>query len=218
MIGVEAEQPMDSGDGNERAGRSGRYPGSAAEPAPPPFSNSPIDVGQLPDYRRVSLQRVAPAFLPHALVNSTGFWLLLALASAILPRLPVFPFQLGAWLPLAFVFAAVWFSLLAWLDARRRGWALREHDLIYRQGVIWQRTVILPFSRIQHVETLSGPLERLFGLMRVKCFTAGGMSADLSVDGLSADDARRVRQYLLAQIRDDAAERADETAVDDERG
>ena len=68
---------------------------------------------------------------------------------------------------------------------------------------MWRRTIILPFARIQHVETASGPVERLFGLMRVKCFTAGGSSADLAMLGLDAEQARRVRQYLLEQIRED---------------
>ncbi|MFW5927042.1 MAG: PH domain-containing protein, partial [Wenzhouxiangella sp.] len=66
--------------------------------------------------------------------------------------------------------------------------------------VVWRKTVIVPFARIQHVEAVHGPLERYLGLMRLKCFTAGGMSADLTVKGLDRNDARRVRQYLLEQI------------------
>ncbi|TVS09872.1 MAG: hypothetical protein EA419_12095, partial [Wenzhouxiangella sp.] len=123
-------------------------------------------------------------------------------ASLVGPRLPFVEIALPGWLPVVPAVAMAWFGLIAFLDARRRGWALREHDLIYRSGLIWQRTAILPFCRIQHVETASGPLERLFGLMRVRCFTAGGMAADLSVEGLDQVSARRVRQHLLEQIRD----------------
>ena len=41
--------------------------------------------------------------------------------------------------------------------------------------------------------------------MRLRCYTAGSAMSDLTVHGLTADDAEKVRQYLLEQIRDDAA-------------
>ncbi|TVQ27334.1 MAG: hypothetical protein EA370_18030 [Wenzhouxiangella sp.] len=167
------------------------------------FSNREVDPGELPDYRDVALQPVVAAYLPHALLTTGGFWAVVVTVALVAPRLPFIGLDLGWW-PALMLVPAVWFTVLTWLDVRRRGWALREHDLIYRSGVIWRKTVIVPFARIQHVETASGPLERWFGLMRVKCFTAGGMMADLSVEGLDESLAQRVRQFLLEQIRDDA--------------
>jgi uncharacterized protein len=166
------------------------------------FSNQPIL--ELPDYRDVELRAVVPAYLPYKLTVTGGFWSILLLAAVIGPRLPFFPFDLGWWLPAIILVPGLWLTVLSWLDARKRGWAVREHDLIYRSGVIWRKTVIVPFARIQHVETSSGPIERAFDLMRVKCFTAGGMMTDLSVEGLDQASANQVRQYLLEQIRDDA--------------
>jgi len=182
---------------------------SQAQQAERVFSNEVIDPAGLPDFRRAALERVSPRFGPYAMISSAIFWLVLLAAALAVPRLPMVEFELPSWLPLLPALALLWFAAVAGLDARRRRWALREHDLIYRSGLIWQRTAILPFARIQHVETASGPLERLFGLMRVKCFTAGGLAADLTVEGLERDDARRVRQYLLEQIRDDETETAD---------
>lgn len=169
----------------------------------PEFSNDVVDPTSLPDFQRAPLQPVSERFAPYAMLTSAIFWLVLALAAMSIPRLPMVEFEVPIWVVLAPVLALLWFSAVAGLDARRRRWALREHDLIYRSGLIWQRTAILPFARIQHVETASGPIERMFGLMRVKCFTAGGMSADLTVEGLQRDAARRVRQYLLEQISEE---------------
>lgn len=179
---------------------------SHAAPVTAPFSNAPVDAEQLPDFRRVELSRVSPHFAPYAVLSAAFFWLFLIAAAIIVPRLPMIDLELPRWLFAVPGLALLWFCAVAGLDARRRRWALREHDLIYRSGLIWQRTAILPFARIQHVETASGPLERLFGLMRVKCFTAGGVAADLTVEGLERDAARRVRQYLLEQIRDDESQ------------
>jgi membrane protein YdbS with pleckstrin-like domain len=163
--------------------------------------NTQIASHQLPDYREVVLEPVAPRYLPYAVMVNAAFWLLVLVGVLVWPRLPLDLFDVPAWaaaLPATLLGVSVLWSVL---DARRRRWAVREHDLLYHSGVLWRKTVILPFARIQHVETASGPLERRFDLMRVKCFTAGGMTTDLTVVGLRSDDARRVRQYLLEQIR-----------------
>jgi uncharacterized protein len=170
------------------------------------FSNGPVPVDGLPDYRRVDLNPVARNYYAYSLAVTGAFWLIMLVAVAWVPRLPFIPFDPGPWSVFVMSAATIWFCVIAWIDARRRGWVVREHDLIYRYGVIWQKTVIVPFARIQHVETASGPIERLFGLLRVKCFTAGGMMADLSVEGLDVRSARRVRQYLLEQIREDESD------------
>ncbi len=169
------------------------------------FSNRQVAPAELPDFRRVELHKVADAFIPYSVLAQVLFWMILMLVAVAFRFVPVSPFAPDWWMVAVFGLAAIWFGGMAWLDARRRGWALREHDLIYRQGIIWRRTVIVPFARIQHVETSSGPLERAFGLMRVKCFTAGGAMSDLSVVGLDGDSARKVRQHLLEQIRDTSA-------------
>ena len=179
------------------------------------FSNRPVDTGELPDFQRVELHRVAPAFVPYAVISQILFWAIMVLIAVALRVVPFSPFAPAWWMVGLAGLAATWSGILAWLDARRRGWALREHDLIYRQGIIWRRTVIVPFARIQHVESSSGPLERAFGLMRVKCFTAGGAMSDLSVVGLDGESARKVRQHLLEQIRDTGDTDADRGGVGD---
>ena len=57
----------------------------------------------------------------------------------------------------AAVLTLAWPSL-AW---RAFGYELREHDLLVVQGVWFRHSVSIPLSRIQHVDTRQGPLERL---------------------------------------------------------
>jgi len=169
-----------------------------------PFSNEQVELSTLPDFQRVEMTPVPATFLPWALISQSAFWLIFALGTVIVPRLPFVPMAPSWWLTLAVV--GMWgiVAVLTVFDARARGWALREQDLIYRYGVIWRKTVIVPFARIQHVEAVHGPLERRLDLMRLKCFTAGGQTADLTVKGLDRASARRVRQYLLEQIGESA--------------
>lgn len=172
------------------------------------FTNRAVAAQALPDFRDAPLEPVAPAYRPYAVIAAGLGWLapagagLVAWFGAHGGLLPgaVAVVALGA---LVLMTALGLFAMvLAALDASRRRWALREHDLVYRSGVLWHRSVIVPFARIQHVETVSGPLERRFGLTRLKCYTAGGAGGDLTVAGLHRETARRLRQYLLERIRD----------------
>lgn len=86
------------------------------------------------------------------------------------------------------------------VEAGRRAYAIREHDVLYVSGLFTRRITVLPICRIQHVETVSGPLERLFGLERLVCYTAGGPSADLVLAGLRQETAKRIRGWLIRHI------------------
>jgi membrane protein YdbS with pleckstrin-like domain len=179
------------------------------------FSNTPVDLDRLPDYRDTSLQPVVAAYVRYKVATTLVFWLIVLLAVSVSIHLPFVTIAPGLWPVLIVLAMTLWMVVLTRSDARRRGWALREHDLIYQSGVIWRRTVVLPFARIQHVETSSGPLERWFDLTRLKCFTAGGAASDLTVEGLDQTTAAQVRQYLLEQIREDDQSES-EPAVTDE--
>ncbi|UTW54570.1 PH domain-containing protein [Kordiimonas sp. SCSIO 12610] len=85
------------------------------------------------------------------------------------------------------------------LDAKHRGYAIREQDILYKSGVIWRTVVAVPFNRLQHAELHRGPLERLFNLSSLRLFTAGGLKADMTIPALPETDAIRVREYVLSR-------------------
>lgn len=177
-------------------------------PAPEAFTNAPIRADALPDHRVVEFERVAQRFRPYRLISTLITWTLLLLVPVAMQLLgdspgPLVPFVAGALVTLGGLVA-----IHRWVEAGFRGWALREHDLIARQGVLWHSVTVLPIARIQHVETTSGPLERAFDLARLKLYTAGGVTADLVVIGLQARTADRLRTHLAEEIRrrDAAAE------------
>ncbi len=91
-----------------------------------------------------------------------------------------------------FVMAVLWPAL----EYRYFRYAVREHDLLVQAGVVFRRWTAIPHSRIQHVDTRQGPLERVLGLARLQLFTAAGVSADGSIPGLDAEDAERLRDEL----------------------
>lgn len=158
---------------------------------------APVDLFQLPPPRALGSNPVADSLAPYRVLTLTIRWLalLFVIFAALMGEADIAP-----WIPAAVAGAALPHLLLSWLEARRRCWGLREHDLTYTSGLLVRRTTLMPLSRIQHVETLNGPLERAFDLERLVCYTAGGLSADLVLAGLHTDDAGRLREYLLDYV------------------
>ncbi len=165
------------------------------------FDNAQLPSGTLPDYRAVAFEGVSERLRPYALVSTLLNSLLLLLVPVALHFFGDAPGSLPTVLAIALVGFAPLVAIHRWVDAGFRGWALREHDLIARQGVLWRAVTVLPIARIQHVETSSGPLERAFGLARLRLYTAGGVTADLVVIGLPAGTADRLREHLVEEIR-----------------
>ncbi|MDQ2069221.1 PH domain-containing protein [Natronospira bacteriovora] len=165
------------------------------------FQNEPVDPAALPDFSEVELHSVEAAFRTYQMLSNLLWGLLIGVGVSLAFWLfwGFRAMEWGQWLGLIILIGLQFHAVL---DPRYRGWALRDHDLIAREGVIWRGTVVLPIARIQHVETASGPLERLFGLMRLQCYSAGGMTADVVVHGLKPETALRIRSHLLQHIGD----------------
>lgn len=84
--------------------------------------------------------------------------------------------------------------------ARVRAWSFEvgENEVRIRRGVLWRTESVVLHSRIQHVDTRRGPLERAFGLASVVLFTAGSVGASISIPGLLPSEAESLRDHLAA--------------------
>jgi membrane protein YdbS with pleckstrin-like domain len=93
---------------------------------------------------------------------------------------------------------------------RYRSWQyeVRDDAIYLERGVLTRVRTVVPFVRIQHVDSSRGPVERLVGLGRVVVYTAGSRGADVTVPGLtptSADDLReRLKRLAIRAEGDDA--------------
>jgi uncharacterized protein len=86
-------------------------------------------------------------------------------------------------------------AVLPLVRYRRWRYALRSDALWIRHGVLWVTVSVIPFSRLQFVDTRQGPLDRLFGLSQLVVHTAAlGTSGRLP--GLDAAEAERLRERL----------------------
>jgi uncharacterized protein len=97
--------------------------------------------------------------------------------------------------------AAVLVGVTADIVAERRvrawSYAERADDLIVKRGVMFRRTSVIPYGRMQYVEVTAGPFERAFGLATVQMHTAAAAS-DARIPGLAAAEAARLRDQLTS--------------------
>jgi membrane protein YdbS with pleckstrin-like domain len=105
--------------------------------------------------------------------------------------------QLPLWSP-AVVFIAVAVLGIAISSLRYRIWRfeVRDDALYLRRGVFTQVRTVVPFVRIQHVDTRRSPVERSTGLASTVVYTAGSRGADVSVPGLAREQANELRERL----------------------
>jgi uncharacterized protein len=83
---------------------------------------------------------------------------------------------------------------------RYRHWSYRVGpvDVRLRRGWLWRTSSVVLHSRIQHVDTRQGPIERMLGLATVMMFTAGSVGARVDIPGLAEADAEALRDRLVS--------------------
>lgn len=108
-------------------------------------------------------------------------------------------FTVGPWLgPALGLFALVWGVGLA--GARYHAWRyiVREDSLFLSRGVITRVRTVVPYVRLQHVDVSRGPIERSLGLATVVVYTAGSRGADVTIPGLTPEEADALQSRLKA--------------------
>jgi len=146
---------------------------------------------------RVRALWVAQSALAAALVGGGSFAL-----NRVLDVVPAFvPVGVGAAILLVG-------GTLAVLRYRAWGYEVRDDGIYLERGVVTQVRTVVPFVRIQHVDSSRGPVERLAGLATTVVYTAGSRGADVTVPGLTpvrADDLReRLKRLAIRSEGEDA--------------
>lgn len=145
--------------------------------------------------RRVSTLVGALAWLPFGAIPTV-------IGSAFVSGWPA-RIALGlACLALAALLGA-WHGRARW---SRTAWRLDDRGLQVRRGLVWRSEVLVPRTRVQHLDLERGPIERRHGLATLVVHTAGTRLYALRQSGFLDADAVALRDALLpeADRHDDA--------------
>lgn len=81
-----------------------------------------------------------------------------------------------------------------------KGFAIREHDITYRSGIIFPKTVTIPFCKVQQVSVRQTPVTRMFGLYAVDIVNGAQFLAETTIPGLTKEKADRIKALLIERI------------------
>ncbi|HKP08849.1 MAG TPA: PH domain-containing protein [Microbacterium sp.] len=138
--------------------------------------------------------QISPKYVTVQLI-STGSFLVIVIAATLV--LTLLMHQLWAWIP-----GGIMTVILAWTlailprQARAIGYQLRDDDLVFRRGILWQRFVAVPYGRMQLIDITHGPLDRGFGIAQLKFVTAAAATG-VVIPGLAQTTAETLRDHLV---------------------
>lgn len=182
------------------------------------FTNQTIDIDSLPKYQEVTLQPIHPKYWNVMVINILIFIVLLLIAfigvSIAAPeKLPMLFYVLTPLFIIIFGGFLFWINRIAF---KKRGYAIREKDFIYRSGVLATTTTIVPFNRIQHIAVNEGVFSRMYGLAALEIYTAGGSSSDLTISGIEKEKAISIKEFLMNNVNLSSSTKEEETTTNTE--
>jgi len=101
------------------------------------------------------------------------------------------------------VLGAAWGAWLGYRSWAATSWRLDARGLQVRRGRLFQREILVPRSRVQHLDLERGPIERRRGLATIVVHTAGSRLQALRQSGLAEQDAVALRDALVPEAESD---------------
>ena len=166
------------------------------------FTNDTINTKQLPRFEEVQLTALHPNYWRVLVINNLVVYSIIAIALVFLwinidNTENINPYWVfGVFLLIVNV--SFFFNRISF---KKKAFAFRNHDVIYRSGLIATNTMVIPYNRVQHVALHEGFISRYFGLAKVEIFTAGGSSSDVEIPGIAKEEAENIKQLLMGKIQ-----------------
>lgn len=131
-------------------------------------------------------------------------WAMIALAALLIDRTVLKDQPFGGILPIAVVVAGAAVVLLVpQRKYRRLSYRLTDRLLQVVRGWMFHTDTIVPLVRVQHLDVVRGPIDKMFGIASLVVHTAGTHNSIVTVPGLAPDRAAEMRDIIRDQVRTD---------------
>jgi membrane protein YdbS with pleckstrin-like domain len=147
-----------------------------------------------------------PEAATTAMFGGAGFGLLLGAGACFFIGWPLMTAQgmldWSWWQGLAAMFV-LWLligaagAFIAYRRWKATAWKLDDTGLHLRRGRLFRKEVLVPRSRVQHLDIERGPIERRYGVATLVVHTAGTRQHALRLAGLEDADAVALRDALV---------------------
>jgi membrane protein YdbS with pleckstrin-like domain len=162
-----------------------------------------VDVGGTIAGDDAPLLPVEPGYRNVLRVRSLILWGTLTVGALFFDRL-IFD---GAtlWVPPLLFAALGLFAVLVLPERtyRRLRYRLTGRLLQVLRGWLVHSDTVVPLVRVQHLDVVRGPLEKMFGTATLVVHTAGTLNSTVTVPGLAPDRAAEIRDVIREHVRTD---------------
>jgi uncharacterized protein len=168
------------------------------------FENNQIAIENLPKAEEQILQPISPKYFYIVIFNTLITYFIL-FGSFI--ALKVFANDSGINQAIIYIAIALFVLCLltlfiSYLGFKKRKYAIREKDMTYSHGYLVNKTLTLPYNRIQHIEIARSFIARKLGLSTLKIYSAGESGGDLAIKGLPKAVAEKQYAFLTEIINE----------------
>ena len=91
--------------------------------------------------------------------------------------------------------APIW----AYLYHQAYNFDIQEKRIVIHRGIVARRKVMIPYNRIQNVDTIAGFIQRLLGIYSIQIETAGTSNAEGRIQGIEIPDP--LANYIIKKVR-----------------
>lgn len=170
------------------------------------FENQPIDLekGSILDISNLEFLKPSPNYWKVMLLQFIGFLLFFSVGLYLFYNASKDKMEDLNWLWI-FVCYSLFFIIafiLMRISFKKKGYIIREHDVIIKNGVMSTNTTMIPNQKIQQVGIHEGVLSRIFKLASVQIFTAAfHNNGQDKIPGIPIETAHAIRAHLIQQIK-----------------
>jgi putative membrane protein len=98
-------------------------------------------------------------------------------------------------------------TVMGFVRWRSTSYTVDEHGVHWRTGLLQRKQTTVPLSRIQGLDTVAGPVQRLFGVVAVHVQSAGGgAKGEIVLEALGPAAVERLREAVRARHPEAATE------------
>lgn len=164
------------------------------------FENNIIQIDQIPQYQEIEYTQLQSSYKKIVLVNTfitlivgisvcCAFFFFIEEIEKIYAIVPIF-------------ILTIIVAVMPLLSYKKKKYAFRKHDVLFKKGLVFKTTHITPYIRLQHVVIKQGWYAKKLNLATLVMYTAANNFSDISIPGLMLEDAEKWRNYLMNRIQE----------------
>ena len=81
---------------------------------------------------------------------------------------------------------------------RHTYYVVSSDQVLIQRGAFWIKRVVVPYARIQNIDTQHGPFDRKLGLINVKLHTA---ASPITIHNISTETGEAIRDEMMRRVK-----------------